>query len=466
MSWLQHSLSDLSQALREGRVTAEQLTQACLDRYEQYEPAVHAYQAWAGDAALEQARAVDALFATRVDLGPLMGIPVSVKDLFGVPGLPTYAGTTSRLPEAWEQSGDIVQALLAQLAIVTGKSHTVEFAFSGIGINNHWDTPVNPWDARNVRIPGGSSSGAGVSLVQGSALLALGTDTAGSVRIPASLTGTVGLKLSASRWLMNGSVPLSTTLDSPGILTRTVEDAIFGFQAIERSMWGQAPAISVPASLGAFKIGVPRNFFWEGVDTVVADAVQAAMQKLGSHGAQLQDMTLPGCDEVYAMFQAGGLAASELSAFLHTHMPEKIDQLDPMIRLRIEGAESISSVDYLRRCALVEKVSADAAELFNDYDVLLAPTIAIEAPTVSSLQEDIDVYRQANMMVLRNTSIGNLMGLSGISIPVGKDSHGVPVGMQLMAGPGKEEVLLAAAALMEKALGTPASILGTSPVCP
>ncbi len=465
MSLLQRSLSDLSHALRQGEVTAEQLTQACIERYEQFEPKVHAYQSWRGHEALKQARAIDTLMATGVDLGPLMGMPVSVKDLFGVPGSPTFAGTTKKLPKAWEQSGDIVNALLGQLAVVTGKTHTVEFAFSGIGINNHWDTPVNPWDATDARIPGGSSSGAGVSLAQGSALLALGTDTAGSVRIPAALTGTVGLKLSVGRWPMNGSVPLSSTLDSPGIFTRTVQDAIFGFQAFEQGLFGHTPSIRIPDSLGALKIGVPTNFFWDDVDPVIASGTQAAMKTLADAGANLQDMTLEGCDEVYKMFQAGGLGASELSGFLHTHMPEKIDQLDPMIRLRIEGAESISSVEYLRRRALIDRVSADAARLFEDYDVLITPTIAIEAPTISSLQ-DIDTYRQANMMVLRNTSIGNLMGLSGISLPIGKDSYGVPIGLQLMAGPGKEETLLAAAALAEQALGTPASVLGTPPVCP
>lgn len=459
----EHSLRTLHQALRNKTVSAEAVMQACKDQHDRHEPALRAYKTWNGDNALKQARAVDTLLESHIDLGPLMGIPVSVKDLFGVPGMPTYAGTSQKLPAQWEQAGDVVQTLLRQLAPVTGKTHTVEFAFGGIGMNAHWGTPVNPWDANDARIPGGSSSGAGVSLSQGSALLALGSDTAGSVRIPASLTGNVALKLTQDRWPTNGAVPLSSTLDTPGILTRSVDDAVFSFCAIEGMLSGRTIKVPELDSLQTLHVGIPDNFFWENVDDEIAQAVESVIRQLEGWGAKVSRLSLPGCDEVYEIFQAGGLGASELSAFLKTNMPNKIALLDPMVQMRVEGAEAISSVEYLRRCHLIRHASAVAADFFNGIDVMITPTIAISAPKIADLQ-DADAYRHANMMVLRNTSIANLMGLCGISMPVGKDRHGIPIGLQLMGGPNGEEKLLSISSFIEQKLGTPFDLLGNPPM--
>lgn len=457
------SLSLIHQGLRNKTLSAEALMHACADNYAKYEPQLHAYKTWNGPVALDQARASDTLLGSGIDLGPLMGIPVSVKDLFAVPGMPTFAGTSERLPARWEQPGDVIQTLLRQLALITGKTHTVEFAFGGIGMNTHWGTPVNPWDASDARIPGGSSSGAGVSLSQGSAMLALGTDTAGSVRIPASLTGNVALKLTQERWPGTGIVPLSSTLDTPGILTRSVEDAIFAFDAIESMLSGKSVRIPTLESLHHIRIGVPDNFFWSDVEPEIIEAVEACIKKLETYGAIVRRVTLPGCDEVYEMFQAGGLGASELSAFLHATMPEKIEKLDPMVQIRIEGADAISSVDYLRRCHLVRQASQTAAEFFSDVDVLVTPTLATSAPKIADLQNT-DAYRHANMMVLRNPSIANLMGLCGLTMPIAKDRHGIPVGLQLMGGPNDEERLLAISAFIEQKLGKPSDVLGTPPL--
>ncbi|NIR35760.1 MAG: amidase, partial [Actinobacteria bacterium] len=159
------------------------------------------------------------------DPPPLTGIPISVKDLYGVDGLPTFAGTTRALPERWSRDAWLVRRLRDAGAIIVGKTHMVEMAFGGVGLNPSWETPRNPWDAGTHRIPGGSSSGAGVSLWEGSALIALGSDTGGSIRIPAALTGTVGQRTTKGRWPTTGVVPLSPTFDTVGALTRTVEDS-------------------------------------------------------------------------------------------------------------------------------------------------------------------------------------------------------------------------------------------------
>src|SRR5690625_155359 len=182
-------LPAIAEQLRCGQITARELMEYCVANHARTEEALGAYKTWAGDNAFDVSGAVDQLLQNRYDLGPLMGIPTSVKDMFGVPGMPIFAGTVAALPEKYTKAGRLIQTLIEQCAPFTGKTHTVEFAFGGIGMNGHWQTPRNPWDTRTHRIPGGSSSGAGVSLSQGSAFLALGTDTAGSVRIPASFPG-------------------------------------------------------------------------------------------------------------------------------------------------------------------------------------------------------------------------------------------------------------------------------------
>ncbi len=457
------SLADIASGLRNKTITAQSIMEQCNNSYQKHEPVSNAYKTWAGEQALAQARHVDNLISKGVFTGPLMGIPSSVKDLFGVPGMPTFAGSSAALPQSWEQAGGVVKSLIKQAAPITGKTHTVEFAFGGIGINSHWGTPHNPWDKNNHRIPGGSSSGAGVSLLQGSALLALGTDTAGSVRIPASYAGVVSLKLTQGRWPQDGAVPLSFTLDTPGILTRTVQDAIYAFCAMDSTIRNSSTSVREAGSLHGIKVGIPGNFFWDDTDPSIEKAVRDVIPEVSKLGASVVDTIFPGCDPVYEIFKAGGLGASELSSFLNINMPEKIDQLDPMVKIRVEGADNISSVEYLRRCNAIIQASKQAEAYFNDFDILITPTIAISAPTVSEL-ENIDVYRNANMMVLRNTSIANLMGFCGLSMPIGLDSNGIPVGLQLMAGPGKEELLLSVAALLEQTLGNGQQILGTAPL--
>lgn len=453
------SLRTLHTRLRAGETTATALMQSCIDAYNATENQLQAYKTWNGESALKQAQAIDTLFQAGLDLGPLMGMPLSAKDLFVVPPMPTFAGTTRPL-EGWHQAGPVIQSVQAQLGVITGKTHTVEFAFGGIGMNPHWGTPRNPWDATAHRIPGGSSSGAGVSLVQGSALLALGTDTAGSVRIPASLTGTTALKTTQGRWPGDGIVPLSSSLDSPGLLARTIADLAFAYEAIDPILTDDVADCRPLHSLKGVRIGIPENFFWDDADDSIVDCVENVIRKLEAAGADITRMTLDGCDTVYEIFKNGGLGAPELSEFLASRHPELIDALDPIVRLRVEAAESMSSNEYLRRVRVLRDASEAAASIFDDIDVLLTPTIAVSPPTVDELAS-IDAYRHANMMVLRNTSIANLLTLSSVSMPAGKDKLGMPVGVQLMAGPWQEARLLAIAGTVEQEIGVAADLLGT-----
>ena len=226
------SIQDLGIQLRQGKVTAAEIAEAVIDAQNRLEPALHAYRTYDAGYTRAQASAADAAFAAKFDLGILQGLPVSAKDLYAVAGYDTRAGSPFPLPQ-FQQEGPVVQAVRQQMAVITGKAHTVEWAFGGIGMNPHWDTPRNPWDAKDHRAPGGSSSGAGVSLWQGTAVAALGSDTAGSVRIPASWTGTVGVKTTYGRWSLEGIAPLSPSLDTAGVLTRSAKDAALAFASLD-----------------------------------------------------------------------------------------------------------------------------------------------------------------------------------------------------------------------------------------
>ena len=453
-------LSKIAAALRNGNKRPSDLLRYASERYATTETTLNAYRTWAGDRASEQAAAVDVIMSSGIDLGPLMGIPVSVKDLFGIPGLPTYAGTNTVFPSAWEAAGPVVRTLLSQLGIVTGKTHTVEFAFGGLGTNPHSGTPVNPWSSPDKpRVPGGSSAGAGVSLAQGSALLALGTDTAGSVRIPASFTGQTALKVTHGRWSLDGIVPLSPSLDTPGLLARTIADLAYAFDAIDAG--GKSGIGSV--ELFGLRIGVVQNAVWDDIDSSIAENTQQSLRLLVKAGARMSDMTLACVDEVLAIFGAGGLAAPELRAFLDQSFPERLGELDPAVMARVRAADDITASDYIRRRANLARFGRTAVRAFDTFDVLVSPTIPITAPAIADVT-DAEAYRRANMLALRNTALVNLFGWCAVTLPTGLDSYGIPSGLQIIAPPMQERRLLAAATAIENVIGSGPEMLGSPPL--
>src|SRR5690242_17999726 len=314
---LSRPIAELVLRLRDGRLTARALAEEAIANHERCGKALMAYSQWAPEHARKCADAADAAFAAGAHAGSLQGIPTSVKDLFAMAGFPTYAGTPRRLPEKFEAEGPIIANLRRQLATVTGKTHMVEFAFGGTGHNAHYGSPRNPWDAKQHRSPGGSSSGAGVSLCEGSALLAFGSDTAASVRLPASFTGNAGLKFTKDRWSSDGIVTLSHTFDTPGILARRMEDAAFSFAALDPQLGNGFDFLSrVPRGIDGIRIGVADSFFWDGCENGIAEAAKLAIDQLGRAGAIVKQAPLPEAQEAYAVFCEGGVSAIELRAFL------------------------------------------------------------------------------------------------------------------------------------------------------
>jgi aspartyl-tRNA(Asn)/glutamyl-tRNA(Gln) amidotransferase subunit A len=459
----QRSLRDLASEMEAGTLRSTDLVEEALEVHTERDPALGAFCAWAGEAALQEARLADEVRLRFGVRGPLHGLPISVKDHFGLRQVPTWAGTARELPRRFRREGPVVRLLRRQAAVVTGKTVAVELAFGGIGINPHFGSPKNPWDPKVDRVCGGSSSGAGVSLWEGSARLALGTDTAGSCRIPASMTGVVGLKTTKGRWPTGGVVPLSPTLDTVGLLARSVQDVIFGFAALEG---GAEPARDVLEVLGRLdardespRLGVVREQLWDGCSPGVAEAVESALSSLGTGGLSVVERALPEAREAEQLLRCGSVVSAELDEFLESELPAWRELIDPTVASRIADGGGITAREYLGRQRRLKALARSARRRFEAVDVLACPTVPNTPPPVAELAE-LPVYREQNFLSLRNTCVANFLGLCALTLPVGLDRAGLPVGLQLLAPGGAEPALLRAGAALEARLGPAAERIG------
>jgi aspartyl-tRNA(Asn)/glutamyl-tRNA(Gln) amidotransferase subunit A len=455
-------LREIAAALRSGALAATALYREATARLESTEPRLGAYKTRTARLAEEAAARAEAAFAAGRDGGLFQGIPVSVKDIYGVPGIPIFAGSSRELPQEWQAPGPLVRCLQAEGAVVMGKTHTVEFAFGALGLNNHWPTPRNPWDSAVHRVPGGSSSGAGVSLCQGSALVALGSDTSGSVRIPAALTGNVGYKPTIGRWSTECITPLSPFFDTPGILTRSVDDAQLVAAEMERHFGINQGAIGGVATATALRIGVPGEFFWDDCDPGIAEAVRAALGELERAGHRLVPLHFPEAPKAFEIFKAGGTAGAELLAFLRHELPDWIAQLDPNVATRMHAAAEISAVDFMLRKKTLDALARESRRHFERVDVIAVPTTAQSPPALTDLATW-EQYRPRNLKMARNTSIANLLRLCALTLPVGLDALRLPVGLQIMADHGRDDFLFAAGRALEDVLGTGRERIGVPP---
>lgn len=463
MRLLDQSLRDLARGLRARQFTAADLLREATANLEASEPRLGAYKTRTPEMAEAAAQKADAAFKDGHDTGLFQGITVAIKDIYGVPGVPVFAGSSRELPAKWQSPGPLVRCVLDEMGVVIGKTHTVEFAFGALGINNHWPTPKNPWDAASHRAPGGSSSGAGVSLCQGSAVIALGTDTAGSVRIPASLTGNAGYKPTIGRWSTEGIVPLSPYLDTPGILARTVEDAMLAAAEMEHCFGRTDDAIGSAPKAGALRIGIPEHLFFADCDPGIADAVLDALRALERAGHRLVALPFPEAAEAFEIFKAGGTAGAELLAFLRHELPDWIAQLDPIVGSRMEAASQVSAADFLARQMRLKELAAAARKRFETVDVIASPTVAQSPPVLTAIN-GWETYRPLNLKTARNTSVANFLKLCALTIPVALDAARMPVGLQIMGDHGRDDRLFAAGLAIETALGTSRKRLGAPPL--
>ncbi len=398
------------------------------------------------EAARAAADAADARRRDGVSLGPLDGAIVSIKDLFDVAGETTRAGSVL-LADADPARADapVVARLRRAGAVILGKTNMSEFAFSGLGLNPHYGTPGNAADPE--RIPGGSSSGAGVSVGQGTSDVAIGSDTGGSVRIPASLNGVVGFKPTARRVPLAGAFPLSYALDSLGPLARTVADCA----AADAVMAGEEPLPLEAFPLAGLRIGVPRGVLFTETEPLVAEAFERALAALSRAGARVADHPI---DDLLAAMDAalpdGSIAAIEAAAIHADWLDSRAEQYDPRVHRRIVAGRSAPAARYVRtlrrRAALIAALDGHLAPL----DVLALPATATTAPRIAPLEADDAAFLAANRLMLRNTAFGNFFDLTGLSLPMPGLAR--PAGLMLLARHGQDRRLLAIGAGIEAAL--------------
>ncbi|MBT3171698.1 MAG: amidase [Rhodospirillaceae bacterium] len=464
---LDSDMRGIAAALRAGDTSSEALIDEAARRHDSYGAALGAYKYWDEDRARTEARGVDGLLASGYDAGALMGMPISLKDLYGVRGMPTFGGSPKELPEKWREEGPVTEALRLARGIIMGKTHTVEFAYGGVGTNSHWGAPVNPWDADNHRVTGGSSSGAGVSLCQGSALVAMGSDTGGSVRIPASVTGNVGLKVTIDRWSVEGIVPLSANYDTPGPLTRNVTDAILAFAAIDPAHRNAEEFFQQTdgAEVGNFNFALCDEHFWEDCGPGIAEGVRQAIDELSAKGARIGSVSLPEATMARESSLRGGIFGAEGQSFIEEHYPDRLDTLDPNVAERFAAGRDITAIDFLKAIRRIAGLAKIANNKLRHIDALITPTVPVAPPTVEQVA-DVATYKHHLGHMTQNTHPVNLLGLCAITLPVALDGAGMPVGLQLIAAAGREERLLSVALAVEKVLGTARQRIGVPPRCP
>jgi len=453
-------------------VTSVDLVGAAIERHHALGDALHAYRSFDEEAALEQAEAADAVLdraarRTADPAPPLCGIPVSVKDIYGVDGFPTFAGSARQLPDVpWARDAWLVRRARAAGAVIVGKTHTVEFAYGGVGINPHWGTPRNPWDPATARIPGGSSCGAGVSLWERSAMIALGSDTGGSIRIPAAFTGVVGHKTTRGRWSTEGVVQLSSTFDTVGALTRSVEDSVWFFGAVDPDSGDPARLLDALATSSAddLRVGIPECTIWEACQPDVRHVLDVALNEMEGAGATLTRMVATIMDEAVDLYMSGGIGKAEVHAFLEARLPGALDLLHPTVGHRVANPRTLDSPEYRDALGHQKRLTARADTAFGDCDVIVLPANLLTPPPVEGLAEDLDAYGEVNYATLRPTCPVNLLELCAVSVPVGLDPSGMPVGLQIIGRHGEDETVLGVALAIERVLGTPEARLGIPPL--
>jgi aspartyl-tRNA(Asn)/glutamyl-tRNA(Gln) amidotransferase subunit A len=432
---IQHLAADLAA----GRTTSRKLTEEALARIAdpKGEGGRAFIKVWR-DQALATADASDLQRKAGLVPSPLAGLPVSIKNLCDVAGETTLAGSTA-LDDAPPAKADapVVARLRTAGAVIVGSTNMSEFAFSGVGFNPHYGTPGNPADRK--RVPGGSSSGAAVSVADRMAVAALGTDTGGSVRIPAAVCGITGFKPTARRVPIDGVVPLSTSLDSIGPLANSVEccaivDAVFA---------GEPIAVPAAAPLAGLRFAVPMHFVMDDLDPVVAKAFERALKALSGVGVKVEKIDLPELNELNTINARGTFAASEAYAWHRRLIERRGKDYDQLVYPRIMRGKEMSAADYVDLLAARTDLQKRVSAITSNYDAVVMPSCAIVAPTIDEISTP-GGFTKKNMLLLRNTTVGNFLDRCSISLPCHAAGE-LPVGFMLMGEAMADKRLLAIA---------------------
>jgi aspartyl-tRNA(Asn)/glutamyl-tRNA(Gln) amidotransferase subunit A len=439
------TLAALAEELDSGRSSARKLVEQCLARIadasgEGARTFIHVDT----EAAIEAAEAMDRLREVRAAPSPYAGIPVSIKDLFDIRGQVTRAGSRALddSPPA-EADAPVVARLRRAGFIVIGRTNMTEFAYSGIGINPHYGTPKGAWQRSVGHVPGGSSSGAAVSVADGMAHGALGTDTGGSCRIPAAFNGIVGFKPTQRRVPLDGGVPLSFSLDSFGPIARTV-----GCCAVLDAVLADEPVIPLqPRPIRGMRLAAPTTIVLDELEDAVARTFDRALEALSRQGALIERIAVPEFLDMAQMNAKGGFSAAESYAWHRYLIASKGDIYDPRVASRIMRGESQSAADYVDLLGARRSLIARIAVRLAPYDAMILPTTANTPPRIADLADD-KAFASANLLALRNCSLVNVIDGCAISLPAHRDGE-VPVGLMLAATGGADRRIFELAAGME-----------------
>ena len=437
--------------LRAGETTSLALTEDSIARAEDADgEGGRVFIALAAERARAEAEASDRLRGAGLVPSPIAGLPISVKDLFDVAGEVTTAGSRamSNAPAAGRDSA-VVARLRRAGAVIMGRTNMTEFAYSGIGINPHFGTPRNPWDRATGRIPGGSSSGAAISVTDGMAVAAIGTDTGGSVRIPAALTGLTGFKPTTGRVPLDGVFPLSETLDSAGPLAPSVACCAM----LDAILAGLPPEPPPAMPVTGLRLAVPRSLVLDDLDEVVAETFSRTLTRLSEAGAHVVDIPLRELAEIPEVSVNGGVLGAEAYALHRARIAASSELVDPRVLVRITRGEELSAADYIDICRARADIMRRADAVTAPFDAVLMPTVAVTAPPIADVVASEDLYAELNPLCLRNTTTGNFLDRCALTIPCHTPGE-APVGLMVMGETGGDRRLISAGLGLEAVLRT------------
>ena len=444
------TLAALATRLRSGELSPVALAELFLDRIASLDAKLGSMRLVLRERALAQARAAETALKAGIDPGPLHGLPWVAKDLFDVKGHPTTAGTHLLEEAIAREDSAAVHRLDRAGMVLLGKTNTVQFAYGGVGINTNHGTPHNPWH-RIPHVPGGSSSGTAVAVAAGLAPVGLGTDTGGSVRIPAALCGIVGLKTTVGRVSRAGVYPLSFSLDSVGVLARSVEDAALVYQELSGSDVADETTVGIPpedalpelrAGVKGLRLAFVEEPFFDGVDPEIARAVNDVAAVFEQLGASVGKLSFPEAVEAHKLNPRGGVISAEAYAVNRAFLENHYDALDPVVRERMRNGRSVTGPDYFEMTRRWAALRRDARRSLADVDAILVPTTMIPPLPTAPLAGDLAEYTRRNVEYLRNTAIGNILGLCGLSVPCGFTGHGFPIGLMIYGKPFDERTIV------------------------
>lgn len=451
------SATELGERIAAREVSPVEVAEHLLDRIDRLDGRLHAFVTTTPDRALDEARRAEREIAAGHVRSALHGVPYAAKSLFDVAGETTGAGTSLRDDHRADGDARTVELATAAGMVLLGTTHTVQFAYGGVGINHDTGTPNNPhFDEPHV--PGGSSSGSAVAVAAGMVPVALGTDTGGSVRAPAALCGIVGLKTTVGRISRAGVYPLSPTLDSVGPLARTVADAAAFHDVLQGVDPADPSTVDVePEPVGrcwtdgivGLRIGVGEGLCFDAVDAEIDTAVRTAMLGLRGGRTRVESIDFVDAAEVTDGEPGrlmGMLLAAEACAVNRVYLDDHFDALDPAVSIRMIRGRDLSAVDYLRAHDEMAAARRRFAERHADVDAIVVPTTMRPSLPIAEVDATPERYAQGNVDYLRNTAVGNRLGLCGVSVPCGTTVDGAPIGVMVYAHPFREDIALRVAA--------------------